>query len=155
LTELARGIIGIHESTRIVFTGCLHELLWIGRGVEERLSDPQLVGNQREYQKVVREHAHLALPKEDEKIRFREEKRKMLEQKKTPPRATQQLLGITKVALTTDSFLSSASFQETARVLINAAIEGKTDSLRGLKENVIIGRLIPAGTGYRTRRHQD
>jgi DNA-directed RNA polymerase subunit beta' len=59
------------------------------------------------------------------------------------------LLGITKVALSTESFLSAASFQETARVLINAAVAGKEDKLRGLKENVIIGKLIPAGTGYR------
>jgi DNA-directed RNA polymerase subunit beta' len=58
------------------------------------------------------------------------------------------LLGITKVSLTTRSFLSAASFQETARVLINAAITGKVEHLEGLKENVIIGRLIPAGTGY-------
>ena len=56
-------------------------------------------------------------------------------------------MGITKVALSTKSFLSAASFQETARVLVNAATEGKTDTLRGLKENVIIGRLIPVGTG--------
>jgi len=62
----------------------------------------------------------------------------------------QMILGITKVALSTESFLSAASFQETARVLINAAITGKKDHLRGLKENVIIGRLIPAGTGFRT-----
>ena len=59
------------------------------------------------------------------------------------------LLGITKVALTTDSFLSAASFQETARVLIRAAIEGRHDHLRGLKENVIIGKIIPAGTGFK------
>ncbi|XLQ20442.1 MAG: DNA-directed RNA polymerase subunit beta' [Candidatus Moraniibacteriota bacterium] len=59
------------------------------------------------------------------------------------------ILGITKVALSTESFLSAASFQETARVLINASISGKKDRLRGLKENVIIGRLIPAGTGFR------
>jgi DNA-directed RNA polymerase subunit beta' len=61
----------------------------------------------------------------------------------------QLIMGITKVALSTESFLSAASFQETARVLINAAVTGKDDRLRGLKENVIIGRLIPAGTGYR------
>jgi len=63
------------------------------------------------------------------------------------------VLGITKVALSTESFLSAASFMETARVLINAAIAGKEDHLRGLKENVIIGRLIPAGTGYREPEH--
>jgi DNA-directed RNA polymerase subunit beta' len=58
-------------------------------------------------------------------------------------------LGITKISLSTDSWLSSASFQETARVLINAAVTGKVDTLQGLKENVIIGRLIPAGTGFK------
>jgi DNA-directed RNA polymerase subunit beta' len=61
---------------------------------------------------------------------------------------TPMLLGITKASLNTDSFISAASFQETTRVLTEAAIEGKADWLRGLKENVIIGRLIPAGTGY-------
>jgi DNA-directed RNA polymerase subunit beta' len=59
------------------------------------------------------------------------------------------LLGITKASLTTDSFLSAASFQETARVLIEASVNGKIDYLEGLKENMIIGRLIPAGTGYK------
>ena len=57
------------------------------------------------------------------------------------------MLGITKASLETDSFLSAASFQETTRVLTDAAIRGKVDHLRGLKENVIIGKLIPAGTG--------
>jgi DNA-directed RNA polymerase subunit beta' len=56
-------------------------------------------------------------------------------------------LGITKASLSTDSFISAASFQETTKVLTQAAIEGKVDHLRGLKENVIMGRLIPAGTG--------
>jgi len=63
----------------------------------------------------------------------------------------QMLLGITKASLTTNSFLSAASFQETARVLIDAAVTGKVDHLEGLKENVIIGRPIPAGTGYRQK----
>ena len=66
---------------------------------------------------------------------------------KKPAEGKRELLGITKVALLTDSFLSAASFQETARVLTDAAVKGKTDKLLGLKENVIIGRLIPAGTG--------
>jgi len=57
------------------------------------------------------------------------------------------LLGITKASLSTDSFISAASFQETTRVLTEASISGKVDNLRGLKENVIVGRLIPAGTG--------
>jgi DNA-directed RNA polymerase subunit beta' len=67
------------------------------------------------------------------------------------------LLGITKASLSTDSFISAASFQETTRVLTEAAIMGKRDELRGLKENVIVGRLIPAGSGlayHNTRRRQ-
>ncbi|OKH25216.1 DNA-directed RNA polymerase subunit beta'' [Hydrococcus rivularis NIES-593] len=70
-----------------------------------------------------------------------------------PAQYTPVLLGITKASLNTDSFISAASFQETTRVLTEAAIEGKSDWLRGLKENVIIGRLIPAGTGFNA--HED
>src|SRR5690606_37106011 len=66
---------------------------------------------------------------------------------KEPAVAKPVLLGITKASLETDSFLSAASFQETTRVLTDAAIKGKVDQLLGLKENVIIGKLIPAGTG--------
>ncbi len=68
---------------------------------------------------------------------------------KEPGKAKPTILGISRVALTSDSFLSAASFQETSRVLIKACLEGKEDKLTGLKENVMIGRLIPAGTGYR------
>jgi DNA-directed RNA polymerase subunit beta' len=68
---------------------------------------------------------------------------------KKPATAAQLVMGISKVALSTESFLSSASFMETVRILIKAASEGKIDKLRGLKENVIIGKLIPAGTAYR------
>jgi DNA-directed RNA polymerase subunit beta' len=71
---------------------------------------------------------------------------------KHPAQFENILLGITKASLSTDSFISAASFQETTRVLTEAAIMGKTDTLRGLKENVIIGRLIPAGTGLAYRR---
>lgn len=69
---------------------------------------------------------------------------------KNPPIGQPLLLGITKASLATDSFLSAASFQETTKVLTDAAIEGKVDTLQGLKENVIIGKPIPAGTGLRT-----
>ena len=69
-----------------------------------------------------------------------------------PATATPILLGITKAALQTESFLSAASFQETTRVLTEAAIKGKVDHLIGLKENVIIGKLIPAGTGLQVYR---
>ncbi|AKM84791.1 MAG: DNA-directed RNA polymerase subunit beta, DNA-directed RNA polymerase subunit beta' [candidate division Kazan bacterium GW2011_GWA1_50_15] len=68
---------------------------------------------------------------------------------KQPPLADHLLLGVSKAALNTESFLSAASFQETTRVLVNAAVLGKVDYLKGLKENVIVGRLIPAGTGFR------
>jgi DNA-directed RNA polymerase subunit beta' len=68
---------------------------------------------------------------------------------KRPATAVPVLLGVTKAALTTDSFLSASSFQHTIKVLAGAAIEGKTDDLYGLKENVIIGKLIPAGTGFK------
>jgi DNA-directed RNA polymerase subunit beta' len=71
----------------------------------------------------------------------------MAAEDKIPATYENVLLGITKASLSTDSFISAASFQETTRVLTEAAIMGKRDDLRGLKENVIVGRLIPAGTG--------
>ena len=83
-----------------------------------------------------------------EKARALDEIRKTEEKGGKPAVLEDLFMGITKVALTTESFLSSASFQETARVLIHAAVTGKVDHLEGLKENVIIGRLIPAGTGF-------
>jgi len=79
---------------------------------------------------------------------FNQMNAEMLAQGGEPATAQEMLLGITKASLATDSFLSAASFQETTRVLTEAAINGKIDSLRGLKENVIIGKLIPAGTGF-------
>ncbi|NQY37702.1 MAG: DNA-directed RNA polymerase subunit beta' [Alteromonadaceae bacterium] len=74
--------------------------------------------------------------------------RELEEQGKRPAEYEMQMMGITKASLSTESFISAASFQETTRVLTEAAVAGKKDSLRGLKENVIVGRLIPAGTGY-------
>ena len=90
-----------------------------------------------------------------EKSKFLEVNRAMKKAGKQPAKAQQLLLGITKVALSTQSFLSAASFQETARVLITAATEGRVDTLRGLKENVIIGRLIPVGTGWQAHQTGD
>jgi DNA-directed RNA polymerase subunit beta' len=84
-----------------------------------------------------------------DKFVFQEENERVLQQGKRPATAKPILLGITKASLSTDSFISAASFQETTRVLTEAAISGKTDDLRGLKENVIVGRLIPAGTGLK------
>lgn len=88
---------------------------------------------------------------EDEVINrsdFQEENRKVIAQGGRPATFEPLLLGITRASLTTDSFISAASFQQTTRVLTEAAVSGAVDSLKGLKENVIIGRLIPAGTGY-------
>jgi len=89
-----------------------------------------------------------------ERWRFDEENEALLSQGQQPPRAEPLLLGITKASLSTDSFISAASFQETTKVLTEAAIAGKVDELRGLKENVIMGRLIPAGTGLGRYRNQ-
>ena len=82
-----------------------------------------------------------------EKWRFQEETEKVVAEQGQPPEAKSLLMGITKASLSTDSFISAASFQETTKVLTEAAINGKVDMLLGLKENVIMGRLIPAGTG--------
>ncbi len=78
---------------------------------------------------------------------FRDENRRLVEDGQTPAEARPMLMGITKASLATDSWLSAASFQETTRVLTEASLQGKSDFMRGLKENVIIGKLIPAGTG--------
>jgi DNA-directed RNA polymerase subunit beta' len=82
------------------------------------------------------------------KMVFDEENGRVLAKGGQPGLGKPVLLGITKAALTTDSFISAASFQETTRVLTEAAINGRVDNLLGLKENVIVGRLIPAGTGF-------
>ena len=84
---------------------------------------------------------------------FEDNNQKAIEEGKRPATGKRVLLGITKASLATESFLSAASFQETTRVLTEAAIKGKEDDLIGLKENVIIGKLIPAGTGM--RRYQE
>jgi DNA-directed RNA polymerase subunit beta' len=97
-----------------------------------------LVGEQVERQRVLEENARLERKGE------------------IPAKFQPVLLGITKASLATESFISSASFQETTRVLTEAAVRGTRDTLRGLKENVIVGRLIPAGTGlaYHNRRRK-
>ena len=86
-------------------------------------------------------------------FRFEEANQKTIMEGGRPAIAKRILLGITKASLATESFMSAASFQETTRVLTEAAIKGKIDPLVGLKENVIIGKLIPAGTGM--KRYKD
>ncbi len=87
-----------------------------------------------------------------DKFRFQEENQRVLERGGDPATGRPLLLGITKASLSTDSFISAASFQETTRVLTEASIQGRVDYLRGLKENVIMGRLSPAGTGMEVYR---
>ena len=84
---------------------------------------------------------------------FEDTNEKMIEEGKEPAEGKQVMLGITKASLATNSFLSAASFQETTKVLTEAAIKGKIDPLIGMKENVIIGKLIPAGTGMKRYRN--
>ncbi len=88
-------------------------------------------------------------------FKFEEVNRQIIAQGKRPATASRVLLGITKASLSTDSFFSAASFQETTRVLTDAAIKGKIDPLTGLKENIIIGKLIPAGTGLKRYKNVD
>ena len=97
----------------------------------------------------------LEVEDENERVRQRIEAGEVREDGEPLQEATytQLLMGITKASLATDSFLSAASFQETTKVLTEAAIKGKVDHLVGLKENVIIGKLIPAGTGLSAYRH--
>jgi DNA-directed RNA polymerase subunit beta' len=93
------------------------------------------------------------LDEQVDKFRFREENDRIVSEGSRPATGRPLLLGITKASLSTDSFISAASFQETTRVLTEAAVAGKVDYLRGLKENVIMGRLIPAGTGLERYRN--
>jgi DNA-directed RNA polymerase subunit beta' len=88
-----------------------------------------------------------------DRVRYEEENRRVVTEGGKPASGRAELMGITKASLATESWLSAASFQETTRVLTDAAINGKSDSLRGLKENVIIGKLIPAGTGLERYRN--
>jgi DNA-directed RNA polymerase subunit beta' len=87
-----------------------------------------------------------------DKARFLQENERVKEKGGKPAQGTPILLGITKASLSTESFIAAASFQETTRVLTEAATSGKRDTLVGLKENVIMGHLIPAGTGFSTNR---
>jgi len=87
-----------------------------------------------------------------DRTKFKAENEKAIKRKAKPASATPVLLGITKASLTTESFISAASFQETTRILTEAAASGKVDNLLGLKENIIMGHLIPAGTGFKSHR---
>ena len=87
------------------------------------------------------------MEEEVDKAKMLKANQRLIEQQQTPAECENILLGVKKTSLLTDSFISAASFQETTKVLTEAAVMGKRDDLHGLKENVIVGRLIPAGTG--------
>jgi DNA-directed RNA polymerase subunit beta' len=90
-----------------------------------------------------------------DRLEIRRSNESLVSQGKQPSRFAEILLGVTKASLNTDSFLSASSFQHTIKVLAGAAIAGTKDNLYGLKENVIIGKLIPAGTGFTKGRFKD
>jgi DNA-directed RNA polymerase subunit beta' len=90
-----------------------------------------------------------------DKFKFQTENQRILAEGGTPATGRPLLLGITKASLATESFISAASFQETTKVLTEAALAGKMDTLKGLKENVILGHLIPAGTGFNSHQSSD
>jgi len=107
-----------------------------------------LVGDQMRWVKIEDVgDTEFLIEEQVDRFRFMEENERVLANGGRPATGRPLLLGITKASLSTDSFISAASFQETTRVLTEASISGKVDHLRGLKENVTMGRLIPAGTG--------
>jgi DNA-directed RNA polymerase subunit beta' len=96
---------------------------------------------------------HFLYGQQIDRALFLEENQRIIEKGGQPATSEPKLLGLTKASLETESFISAASFQETTRVLTDAAIRGRCDFLRGLKENVIMGLLIPAGTGLPVNRN--
>ena len=128
--------------------GAMEEEVWINylTGTKVAFEKKKEAEEQAEKDRIEREKAEA-----EEQERVRKENEKLKAANKKPALFQDLVLGISKVALTTDSFLSAASFEETSRILIKAAITGQEDDLRGLKENVIIGKLIPVGTGWKKK----
>jgi DNA-directed RNA polymerase subunit beta' len=157
-TQLIEGVLNPHDILRV-----------LGREATERhlLSEVQQVYrsqgvniNDKHFEVIIRRMLGKVLVTESgdtdllpgemvDRLALEDANREVVESGGQPARGWPVLLGITKASLSTESFLSAASFQHTIRVLSHAAVEGKEDPLQGLKENVIIGKLVPAGTGYR------
>jgi DNA-directed RNA polymerase subunit beta' len=155
--QLCEGSIDLHElfkaaGSRLTYLYILKEIqkIYTSQGVSIHDKHVEIVVRQMFSRVKIKDFGDTSFNQGEivEKTRVIEEN-KNLKKTEKPAVYEQVLLGISKVALSTDSFLSSASFQETSRILIHAALEGKEDHLRGLKENVMIGKLIPAGTGFR------
>jgi DNA-directed RNA polymerase subunit beta' len=160
--RLSEGPVNPHDILRVkgpraVQEYLLNEIQEVYRLQGVRINDKHIAVIVRQMLQKVRitdpGHTEFLEGEHIDRMMFRDETRRSLEQKKEPPRAEPILLGITKSSLTTESFISAASFQETTRVLTDAAVRGAKDRLRGLKESIIIGHLVPAGTGI--HRFQD
>ncbi len=159
---LMEGPLNPHDILRVLGTEALQEYL-----VDEVQEVYRLQGvtiNDKHIEVIVRQmlrwvrikdvgDTDFLLEEQVDRFRYEDENRRVTEIDGQPASAEPMLLGITKASLSTDSFISAASFQETTRVLTEAAISGRIDYLRGLKENVIMGRLIPAGTGMKFYRN--
>ncbi|MBR5009240.1 MAG: DNA-directed RNA polymerase subunit beta', partial [Clostridia bacterium] len=156
--ELIEGSINPHELLRILGPKAVQD--YIVREVESVYRDQGVEIADKHIEMIVRQMLRKVRIEESNDTsllpgslvdiyRFEQENRKTYEEGGKPAMGKRVLLGITKAALATESFLSAASFQETTRVLTEAAIKGKSDPLLGLKENVILGKLIPAGTGMK------
>ena len=155
--QITEGSVDLHElyhlkDEKAVRRYILKEIQYIYTSQGQKLNDKhiEIIIRQMFSRYYIREGGDTELLSGDtiERAQFVEANEMAKKAKKEPAKADLLLLGITKASLSTESFLSAASFQETARVLIDAAVSGKVDKLRGLKENVIIGKLIPAGTGF-------
>jgi len=153
---IAEGSLNPHDILRLLGTNALanfivNEVQDVYRLQGVKINDKHIeVIIRQMLRKVIVAHAGDTNFLKGEQIEFsllREENAKVMKEGKLPARHEFVLLGITKASLATESFISAASFQETTRVLTEAAVSGKIDELRGLKENVIVGRLVPAGTG--------
>jgi DNA-directed RNA polymerase subunit beta' len=153
---IAEGSLNPHDILRLLGTNALanfivNEVQDVYRLQGVKINDKHIeVIIRQMLRKVIVAHAGDTNFLKGEQVEFsqlREENAKVMKENKLPARHEFVLLGITKASLATESFISAASFQETTRVLTEAAVNGKVDELRGLKENVIVGRLVPAGTG--------
>jgi DNA-directed RNA polymerase subunit beta' len=157
-TPLMNGPVNPHDILRVLGEKELAEYLL--REVQEVYRLQGVTINDKHVEAIIRQmlrwikveevgDTEFLVDEQVDKFIFQEENEKVMKRGGKPAKARPLLLGITKSALSTDSFIAAASFQETTRVLTEASLYGKVDYLRRLKENIIMGRLIPAGTGYR------
>ncbi|NNE91127.1 MAG: DNA-directed RNA polymerase subunit beta' [Verrucomicrobiales bacterium] len=160
--QLTEGSVTPHEILEVLGTHALMEHLVSEVQEVYRLQGVEI--NDKHIEIIIRQmlrkvkitdpgDTHFLWGDQVEKVEFEDVNREMVEQGGKPAEGEPVLLGITKASLETDSFISAASFQDTTRVLTDAATLGKVDQLRGFKENVIMGHLIPAGTGFHDSRH--